>query len=187
MNDFYINQIHAKKRKYPELYKEIQKEIFGKTLTWKEMQIQERDILRGMMIKFSDCILYHESPIDVKKLAQAIQHTRSGIGGCAITKYICHFCGSEESWSNTATPGICRGCATKMADNIAKYSPDIFKDEVKADLQIDTMKLKKDMEMMLIKHTNKSKDNEDALMHAGSKFTLELLIERLENGEYSRK
>lgn len=73
------------------------------------------------MYELDEVIKLKESPIDVKKLAYAIQHSRSGVGGCALTEYECKFCGTEELWINTATPGICKSCATEMAKYIAKY------------------------------------------------------------------
>lgn len=77
-------------------------------------------------MELDEAIRLKESPIDVKKLTYAIQHSRGGAGGCAITEFRCKFCDKPEMWSNTNTPGICRDCATEMAKNIAKYS-DILK------------------------------------------------------------
>ena len=55
---------------------------------------------------------------NIKKLAKAIQNSRSGIGGSVMTRFPCKFCGKIEMWANTATPGICSECAEKMAKQI---------------------------------------------------------------------
>jgi len=55
---------------------------------------------------------------NIEKLAKAIQNSRSGIGGSAMTRFECKFCGKIEMWANTATPGICLECAEKMAKQI---------------------------------------------------------------------
>lgn len=134
MTHFYLNSLYGKKRKYPSIYKELQREIFGKELNWNQMQEQERDNLRHLLIELENRALLMESPIDPEKLARAIQYSRSGIGGAAMTRYECKLCGTEEVWTNTAVPGICKGCATKMALHIAKHCPDILKDGIRENI-----------------------------------------------------
>ncbi|MFF2531231.1 hypothetical protein ACFVS2_20225 [Brevibacillus sp. NPDC058079] len=127
LKHFYLNSIYGKKRKHPDLYKTLQREVFGKELTWKQMQEQEKEKLLPFMCELEERILIHESPIDIEKMTKAILFSRSGVGGTAMTKYSCAFCGTEEYWGNTAVPGICRSCAEKMAKQIAKYTPDVLK------------------------------------------------------------
>ncbi|WCF11530.1 hypothetical protein NDS46_31730 (plasmid) [Paenibacillus thiaminolyticus] len=129
MKNFYLNSIYGLKRKSPNIYKSLQREVFGSELTWEKMRDQPEDKLRHMTVCLEERILLSVSPIDPEKLAKAIQHSRSGIGGTAMTRYSCKLCRGEDVWTNTATPGICKSCAKKMALNIAKYFPDIFKDE----------------------------------------------------------
>ncbi|MBP1309182.1 bacterioferritin-associated ferredoxin [Paenibacillus sp. 1182] len=187
MKEFYLNSLYGKKRKYPGVYKDLQKDFFGKTMPWKIMQEQDIDALRKFMILFSDFVLLHESPIDVDKLTRALQHSRSGIGGCAMTPFRCHFCGAEEVWTNTAVPNICSSCARKMAENIAKNTMDILKDEVQVSVDVDITKLKDDIDKQLDDLIIKeSSPNEHTEFQAGSKYTLELLKERLEKGKYDR-
>jgi DNA-directed RNA polymerase subunit RPC12/RpoP len=40
----------------------------------------------------------------------------SGIGGSAMTKFICQECGEEDWWCNTATPPLCNKCSEKAHD-----------------------------------------------------------------------
>lgn len=141
MTHFYLNSLYGKKRKHGAIYKELQREIFGKVLNWEEMQKQESDKLRQLLIDLENRVMLMESPIDPEKLARAIQHSRSGIGGSAMTRYNCKFCGKEEVWTNTAVPGICKGCATEMALHIAKHCPNILKDEIQKEITPDKKKV----------------------------------------------
>jgi len=106
-------------------------DIFGKVLSWKEMQEQEKDLLIKMMVQFERAIKIEESPYDIPKLARAIQYSRSGMGGSALTEFECAFCGEIEIWSNTAVPNICRSCSEEMATNIVLYKSDLLKEEEK--------------------------------------------------------
>jgi hypothetical protein len=128
MINHYLLTLQNKKKGNMELYKETLIEILGAELSWKEVQALEKDQLRRLTYTFENKIRLHQSPIDVKKLARAIQHSRSGMGGCAMTSFTCHFCNKEEIWSNTAVPNICYECATKMATKIAMYNSDILKE-----------------------------------------------------------
>ncbi|ADO59926.1 hypothetical protein [Paenibacillus polymyxa] len=187
MKEFYLNSLYGKKRKYPEIYKNLQKGFFGKTMPWKIMQEQDIDALREFMVMFCDFVSLHESPIDVDKLTRAIQHSRSGIGGSAMTPFSCHFCGAEEVWGNTAVPNICSSCARKMAEKIAKCGDNILKDEVQVSVDVDITKLKDDIDNLLDNLTFKdSLPNENTEFQSGIKYTLELLKERLEKGKYNR-
>lgn len=105
-----------------DLYKETLMDLFNQELSWKDVQGLEKSQLRKLTYTLERKIKLSQSPIDVRKLARAIQSSRSGIGGSAMTPYKCHFCGKEEIWGNTAVPNICIECATKMATNIAMNS-----------------------------------------------------------------
>lgn len=129
------------------------------------------------MCDLEDRILLSKSPIDPKKLAKAIQFSRSGAGGCAMTEFTCHFCGEKEWWGNTAVPNICRTCAEKMALSIAKYQPNIFKEEVKESLEFDVSLLLKDIE----------KQVEKDLMHGDAKITFGVFHKKIKDGKYTRK
>nr|WP_156736298.1 hypothetical protein [Mycobacterium sp. E3298] len=124
LDTWFLDSIKHKKRGHKDAYIETLKEVFGSEMSWEELSAQESNKHIEVMCLLEEKIKLKQSPIDVKKMAYAIQHSRSGIGGAAITKYICAFCGVEEMWSNTATPKICLKCATKMAKNIAMTSPD---------------------------------------------------------------
>lgn len=130
MEDFYLKQLEKKKKNHEGLYKEVLHEVVGKEMTWDEVKILGKDQLRTLTYTLSNKIRLYESPIDVNKLAYAIQHSKSGMGGCAMTSFTCGFCGKEEMWSNTAVPNICKGCAKDMATKIAMYHPDLLKEGV---------------------------------------------------------
>jgi hypothetical protein len=127
LDDFYIIGIQAKKKGNMDIYNKLLVEMFGKKLSWKEVKNLPRNDQARLMIKLKEKITTHESEFDIKKLARAIQNSRGGAGGCAITSYKCNFCGSEESWGNTAVPNICYNCAGDMASNIVLYEMDIKK------------------------------------------------------------
>lgn len=129
MNNYFLNMLYADKRQHSALYKRLQHQYFGKELTWNQMKEQSEDVLRSFAIQFRNELKLELSPIDPKKLTQAILNSRSGMGGAAVTPYVCKLCEKDDVWSNTATPGICRNCAHQMALNIAKYHFYILKDE----------------------------------------------------------
>lgn len=39
----------------------------------------------------------------------------SGLAGQAFTEWTCAVCGAKDCWANTATPRVCKDCATKHA------------------------------------------------------------------------
>lgn len=83
----------------------------------------------NLYIKILEEIRFEKSPYDLKKLTRAIQNSRSGMGGASMTKYECNFCGSIETWGNTATPGICSKCAEKMAKNLIQHNSNFMKED----------------------------------------------------------
>ncbi|MNW65973.1 hypothetical protein D3C74_444030 [compost metagenome] len=101
-------------------------------MSWEELKNTDRRIQVRVMLELDEVIKLKESPIDVKKLTYAIQQSRSGVGGCAMTEFQCKLCGNEELWSNTNTPGICKECATDMAVNIVVNSYNIMKENIDA-------------------------------------------------------
>ncbi|MFO1442921.1 hypothetical protein KDN24_06785 [Bacillus sp. Bva_UNVM-123] len=127
MKDWYILSIEGKKRGNMEIYKKTLMDLFAKELSWSEVKKLNNDQQIKLMVTLERNIKIAKSPFDIKKLATAIQHSRSGAGGCAMTKYKCAFCGIEETWGNTAVPKICRNCATKMAEGIVLRGIDIMK------------------------------------------------------------
>jgi len=127
MIQHYVSLLAQHKKGNMPLYHELLKETFGKELTWKEVQALDKDVLRTLCYDLEERITIHESPYDIKKLAHAIQHSRSGVGGSAITAFTCAFCKKEEWWQNTAVPNICQGCAEKMAKKIIVYNMTITK------------------------------------------------------------
>ena len=127
LKDFYISRIEQKKKGNMEVYNEVLLEMFGEVIPWSKVKEQDSDKQISIMCSLERRILLKKSPIDVKKMAKAIQNSRSGAGGCAMTGFTCSLCGNEETWTNTATPKICRGCATEMAQQIAMYHHDILK------------------------------------------------------------
>lgn len=129
LESFYINRIQQMKRGNMAEYETVLNRVFDRLVSWEELKNIDHKMQAKVMRELDEAIKLKESPIDVKKLTRAIQHSRSGAGGCAMTKFQCKFCGEEELWSNTNTPGICKGCAAEMARNIAKYNNDILKDD----------------------------------------------------------
>ena len=128
MKDFYINSLNKKRQKNERLFEETLIELVGSNLEWSKVEELDIDVLRKMTVEVERKIRLEDSPIDVKKMAYAIQHSRSGIGGCAMTQFTCSFCGKEEWWGSTAVPNICTDCATKMATNIAMHHSDLLKE-----------------------------------------------------------
>lgn len=131
MNDFYLTSISEKKKRYQWLFEETILEVFAKEMVWEEFVVQEEELLRKVLIQLNKKIDLKESSINVQKLSFAIQNARSGAGFAAITSFRCHFCDKDELWSNTSVPNICSVCAKWMAENIAIYFSDIWKDQNK--------------------------------------------------------
>jgi hypothetical protein len=129
-DNWYWLNIQAKKKGNLNLYKDVLVELFGEELKWSEVKSLSQDKQAEILWRLEDKIRKNKSPYDIKKLARAIQQSRSGIGGCAITNFTCAFCGKEESWSNTSVPEICIDCATRMAEKFVFYGFDILKDGV---------------------------------------------------------
>lgn len=127
-NEFFLNRIERKKEGNQEVFEKVSVEIFGRVLSWEELKEREYDSLLRLMIQLEEAIKMEKSPYDVNKLAYAIQNSRSGMGGCAMTKFNCAFCDTEEMWNNTATPKICKSCAKAMATNIIQYNLSLTKD-----------------------------------------------------------
>lgn len=123
MKNFYLGQIERKKQDHPELYEEMMQNRENKNV-----EEFSSDELITFMVAFEKRIKITESSYDIRKLARAIQHSRSGVGGCAMTPFTCLFCAAEETWGNTATPGICKTCATDMATNIVLQRSEFLKD-----------------------------------------------------------
>jgi hypothetical protein len=128
LDNFYILRIQQKKKGNMEIYNKLLEDMFGRKLTWKEVKELDSDKQIKLMCELERRIKIEKSPYDIKKLAQAIQHSRGGAGGCAMTEFECAFCGEKEWWSNTAVPRICKKCAEDMARNIVLYGMDIMKD-----------------------------------------------------------
>lgn len=120
MDEWTIAQIEKYKRGNMEIYKQVMIDIVGKELPWKDVKRLEVNTLRTIARELKEKVLLEQSPINPLKLSHAIQSSRSGIGGCAMTNFKCSFCGKEEVWGNTAVPNICKECAGKMAYHIAK-------------------------------------------------------------------
>jgi hypothetical protein len=127
MIDHYINSIQNNKKGNMDVYKETLIDVVGKEITWTEVKQLDSTNLIKIMCLLDEKIKLKNSPINVIKLARAIQNSRSGIGLSAMTNFNCAFCGITEMWGSSAVPKICLGCATKMAENMAKYSFDVFK------------------------------------------------------------
>lgn len=127
MKDFYIDIIAQKKKEDMDIYNKLLQDTFGKILSWKEVQELDRDKQIHLMCELKDRIIKHQSKYDIRKLARAIQNSRSGAGGCAMTEFECAFCEEKEIWDNTAVPKICKKCAEKMAENIVLYNMNLEK------------------------------------------------------------
>jgi hypothetical protein len=128
MNSRYIDLLTKLKKGNMLIFRALLNETFGKELTWKEVQALDESVQRTLCYDLEERITIHESPYDIKKLSDAIQHSRSGIGGSAITAFTCAFCEKEEWWENTAVPNICQGCAEKIAKKIIIKGMAIEKD-----------------------------------------------------------
>lgn len=120
MKDFYLKTIAEKKQEHPDVFEAIVMDTFGWVLEWKDVEVLSSHEQIELMCEMEQRIKIKQSPLDIARLAVAIQHSRSGCGLCAITPFTCAFCGTEEEWGNSAVPKICKSCATKMATNMAK-------------------------------------------------------------------
>lgn len=78
--------------------------------------------------KIDDQIIVYPNDNEIQ---QSIQNSESGIGGSAITTFICKFCTKEDSWVNTSTPGICDKCAYIIANYISNNFNKILKNNYK--------------------------------------------------------
>lgn len=130
MEDWCILTIQNHKRGNMDVYRKTLKEVFGQELSWSEVKQLSKENQRRLLITLKNNIAESNSPLAISKLARAILSSRSGIGGSAMTKYKCAFCGEEEIWGSTAVPNICGKCAFKMAENIVIHGYDVFKDEI---------------------------------------------------------
>lgn len=117
------------KESHQSIYKQTLIAEFGKELNWNDVMKLPKHKIRKFRMALGDNIQLEESPYDIKALAQAIQNSRSGIGGDAMTNFKCALCGTEEMWGNTAVPNICNNCATEMAEKIILNDVDLLKQE----------------------------------------------------------
>lgn len=113
-----LNDIEKGRKVNEEVVKKVIKEVYGRVLSWKEVNNLEGKELRKLASKITDAIKEYKCPVSTSKLTYIIQSSRSGIGGSAMTKFTCKLCGNTASWGNTATPGICKECAEKIAEYI---------------------------------------------------------------------
>lgn len=132
MKDFYLRNVldlikRIKNVSEKTIYEGISKQMFGSVLSTSELKELKKEDLSKLFYQLERAINEEISPIDIEKLARAIQLSRSGIGGSALTNYVCRFCDKVETWSNTAVPHICKECATNMAKNIVHSQLDILK------------------------------------------------------------
>lgn len=128
MEEYYSNRISQNKKGNEKVYEETCKELFGRVWSDEELKNASNNDLIKLMCTLKDNVQLSRSPIDVKRMANAIQGSRSGISGCAVTDFECAFCGEIETWANTAVPKICTSCATKMAKKLAQRPEQILKD-----------------------------------------------------------
>lgn len=127
-SDTYWRSVEHDKKGNMEIYKECLKKVFGKEISWKEFKEADNDDQIEVMCALDDGIRIKKSPIDIEKMTRAILYSRSGIGGSAMTRYTCAFCGADDIWGNTAVPKICHSCARKMATKITMYHYNVLKD-----------------------------------------------------------
>lgn len=129
MDNFFVDQVNEMKAEYPKLFSEATIAVYGREMTIEEViEGDERDLI-DLMCQLRDSIKIEQSPYSIKKLAYAIQNSRSGIAGCVMTEYECAFCGEKNIWGNTATPSICGACSTKMATEMVLQNCHIVKKE----------------------------------------------------------
>lgn len=125
---YYDEKIFKMANEYHGLYLQVLDEMFGKEITWDELINLDRYTKMKIAYELDSKITISKSKYSVERLAYAIQHSRSGLGGSAMTMFKCGLCGEEELWTNTAVPNICKGCAEKMARNIVLSKIKIEKD-----------------------------------------------------------
>lgn len=129
MKTFYIDKIKQHSIENEELLKKLAVEALGREINLADLEKEEVDVLRMLMVLLKNQILINKSPYDVHKIGRAIQYSRSGIGGSALTTFTCLFCNEKETWMNTAVPRICKNCAEEMAQNIVLNNEDLLKDQ----------------------------------------------------------
>lgn len=129
MQNHWLIQIEKNKGKNMKFYTEIIREKYGKDLSWIEVQALDRQEHLAILCKLEEAIKLDQSPYDIEKLSRAIQYSRSGMGGSAMTPYTCHFCGKQDIWTNTAIPNICKDCTDEMAKAIILSGFDLSKSQ----------------------------------------------------------
>lgn len=107
LETFYIDRIQQMKRGNMTAYEVVLNRIFGRFISWEELKDTERELQARVMIDLDEAIKLNESPFDVRKLARAIQSSRSGAGGCAMTEFKCLFCGEDDE---------CLGCKFDISE-----------------------------------------------------------------------
>lgn len=127
VKSYYLMAIENRKKGNRASYEQALLEVCGWILSWEEVKQLDEDCQRELFFNLKRKIALEESKYDVQKLARAIQNSRSGAGGSAMTMYLCAFCGAEEMWGNTAVPKICAGCAKEMANTIILSGMEIEK------------------------------------------------------------
>ena len=128
MQNHYIMAIQKHKTNNMESYNRVMISLFQRRLSWGEVKELDNDVLIELLSALKKQIAIDQSKYDIEKLAYAIQNSRSGAGGCAMTRYDCLFCGEEEWWGNTATPKICNKCAKQMATRMIVNGSKLEKD-----------------------------------------------------------
>lgn len=133
MKDFYLRNVldlikDSKTLSNEPVYEKVSQQMFGSVLSQNELKELSKEELSKLYYQLNRALKEATSPIDIQKLARAIQNSRSGIGGSALTNFVCKFCNEVETWSSTAVPHICMSCATDMARNIVYYQFNILKD-----------------------------------------------------------
>lgn len=72
----------------------------------------------------------------IKAGANYLLHRGGGIGGQMVTTWVCVGCGYEFSHANTATPIICKACASIIAHAAGALAQGIAKSNVHLPLDI---------------------------------------------------
>lgn len=128
MKYFYMTRLENFIQRHPSIAKQIITDKFGQALELCELRDLSDNEAIELYYNIKNAVAMHESPYSQKKLAYAIQASRSGIGGSSMTMFSCSFCGKEELWSNTAVPHICSSCAEDMAKNIILSGYELLKE-----------------------------------------------------------
>ena len=130
LDRFYIDRLYSMRDKEFEHFKPAWGKVVGIDVMLEDVEKMSKQDQGRIYAKVRKEISLLKSPLHVARLAHAIQHSRSGIGGAAMTNFTCKFCGNKEIWGSTAVPHICNGCATNMAESIAiHYKDSILKRE----------------------------------------------------------